>query len=65
MALVATNNTIQMDIKENFSCCGMFNPHFLDNYDVTINIKVTKRYREYTFWCFKELSKLLKINCLN
>jgi hypothetical protein len=29
-----TNNTIQMDIKENFSCCGMFNPHFLDNCDV-------------------------------
>ena len=26
-----------MDIKENFSCCGMFNPHFFDNCDVTIN----------------------------
>jgi len=33
-------NTIQMDTKENFSCCGMLgvNPHFSENCNVTINI---------------------------
>ena len=38
--LKATNNTIRMDTKENFSCRGMFsfNPHFSDNCNVTINI---------------------------